>query len=372
MPGALADILIVALEHAVAAPYCTRLLADAGARVIKVERAEGDFARGYDKAVKGESTYFTWLNYGKESLILNLKAERDFQLLKRILAKADILVQNFSPGSLDRLGLSKNALESINPNLIHCAIRGYSADGPYADRKAYDLLIQAESGLAYVTGSADQPGRVGVSVCDIATGLYSYAFILQALIERQSSQKGKTIEVSMFDAMAEWMAVPLLQYDYSGKQPKRVGLRHPSIAPYGVYTTRDGYAVLIAIQNQPEWLRLCKQVFACHDLSENEKFASNVLRVNNREELEVIVSKLVAAIDYQDCIARLKSAQIAFGDVNDIAGLSGHPHLHRREIMTQYGSIKVPASPISPSNSSALPDCPLLGQHTRSIFDEFS
>ena len=370
--GALNNILVVALEHAVAAPFCTRLLADSGARVIKVERAEGDFARGYDDAVKGESTYFTWLNYGKESLVLNLKDSDDLQLLKNILKQADVLVQNFSPGSLDRLGLTESELEKINPQLIHCAIQGYGSDGPYSQRKAYDLLIQAESGLSYVTGSESEPSRVGVSVCDIASGMYSYSAILEALIERQSSEGGKSFSISMFDAMAEWMAVPLLQYDYSGKQPKRVGLRHPSIAPYGVYTTADGYVILIAIQNEREWQQLCLNVFADDDLYNNENFSSNVLRVKNREDLEVTISTNVGKLNRDQCIERLKAAQIAYGNVNDISGLSNHPHLRRTDIMTASGQVQVPASPIPKSDSDQVAACPSLGQHTVAIKDEFS
>ena len=370
--SALSNILVVALEHAVAAPFCTRLLADAGARVIKVERTEGDFARGYDDAVKGESTYFTWLNYGKESLVLNLKDSDDLQLLKNILKQADVLVQNFSPGSLDRLGLTESELEKINPHLIQCAIQGYGSDGPYGHRKAYDLLIQAESGLSYVTGSESEPSRVGVSVCDIASGMYSYSAILQALIERQASESGKSFSISMFDAMAEWMAVPLLQYDYSGKQPKRVGLRHPSIAPYGVYTTADERVLLIAIQNEREWKQLCLDVFADDDLYNNENFSSNVLRVKHREELEVAVSAKVSELNRDECIKRLKAAQIAYGDVNDIAGLSSHPHLKRLDIMTVAGQVAVPASPIPKSNSDQIAACPSLGQHSAAIKCEFS
>ncbi len=370
--SALSNILVVALEHAVAAPFCTRLLADAGARVIKIERAEGDFARGYDDAVEGESTYFTWLNYGKESLVLNLKDSDDLQLLKRILKQADILVQNFSPGSLDRLGLTESELKKINPELIHCAIQGYGSDGPYSQRKAYDLLIQAESGLSYVTGSESEPSRVGVSVCDIASGMYSYSAILEALIERQSNQSGKSFSISMFDAMAEWMAVPLLQYDYSGKQPKRVGLRHPSIAPYGAYTTADGRVLLIAIQNEREWKQLCLDVFADMDLYNNKKFSSNVLRVKHREQLEITISNLVSQLNYLDCIDKLKSAQIAFGDVNDISGLSNHPQLRRLDINTVSGKVSVPASPINKNTNAQMPVCPRLGEHSEAIINEFS
>ena len=372
MPRPLKDILVVALEHAVAAPFCTRLLADAGARVIKVERQEGDFARGYDCAVNGESTYFTWLNYGKESLVLNLKDSDDLSFLKNILTQADVLVQNFSPGALDRLGLDNETLTDINQGLIQCAIQGYGDKGPYASRKAYDLLIQAETGLAFVTGSEHEPGRVGVSVCDIATGLYAYASILESLIQRASTQSGNHFKISMFDTMSEWMAVPLLQYDYSGNQPKRVGLRHPSIAPYGLYTTKDNAAIVIAVQNDREWEKLCLQVLANQALFDSKEFKTNVLRVKNRPALEKIITSQVATLDYQQCIKQLQASNIAYGDVNDIAGLSNHPQLRRRNIFTPAGQVNVPASPIYKENIDEPAVCPSLGEHTQSIRKEFS
>ena len=372
MSAPLKDILVVALEHAVAAPFCSRLLADAGARVIKVERSQGDFARGYDTAVKGQSTYFTWLNYGKESLILNLKDSDDMAFLKRILEKADVLVQNFSPGALDRLGLGDQVLGDINQGLIHCAIQGYGDSGPYCDRKAYDLLIQAETGLAYVTGSEHEPSRVGVSVCDIATGLYAYASILESLIQRASSKSGNSIKISMFDAMSEWMAVPLLQYDYAGSQPKRVGLRHPSIAPYGVYTTSDNAVIVIAVQNDREWKKLCLQVFENTALFETKEFETNVMRVENRPALESIITSQMAVLDYQQCTNKLQASKIAYGDVNDISGLSNHPHLKRRKIVTQAGQVSVPASPLFNPFTDELAECPAVGQHTQSIRAEFS
>ena len=371
MSEPLKDILVVALEHAVAAPFCTRLLADAGARVIKVERSQGDFARGYDAAVKGQSTYFTWLNYGKESLVLNLKDSDDLDFLKKILRKADVLVQNFSPGALDRLGLGDKVLSDINQGLIHCAIQGYADNGPYSDRKAYDLLIQAETGLAFVTGSEHEPGRVGVSVCDIATGLYAYASILESLIQRASTKSGNHFKISMFDAMSEWMAVPLLQYDYSGSQPKRVGLRHPSIAPYGVYTTKDDVEIVIAVQNNREWENLCLQVFENQALLDTKEFETNVLRVKNRPTLEKIISNQVAMLDYQRCVSLLQVSKIAYGDVNDISGLSNHPHLRRRNISTQFGQVSVPASPLFKEAAGEPAVCPALGQHTQSIRLEF-
>jgi itaconate CoA-transferase len=262
MPLPLKDILVIALEQAVAAPMCTCRLADAGARVIKIERPEGDFARGYDKLARprgdgeqhdeGESSYFVWLNRGKESVVLDLAREADKALLAAMLAKADVFVQNLKPGAIAKLGFPLEGLRRAHPRLIICSISGYGEDGPYAARKAYDMLIQAESGLASITGGPDAPARVGVSVCDIAAGMNAYEAVLEALIARQRSGEGAAISISMFDAMADWMAVPLMQYE-GGQPPKRMGLAHTSIAPYGVFKTKDGVDILISIQSAREW-----------------------------------------------------------------------------------------------------------------------
>ena len=240
MAGPLDGLLVVSLEQAVAAPFCTSRLADAGARVIKVERPEGDFARNYDRLAKGQSSYFVWLNRGKQSIALDLKRVDDLAVLKAMLAKADVFVENLAPGAVARLGLGVEVLEGLNPRLIQCHISGYGDHGPHRDRKAYDLLIQAESGLASVTGTPEEAARVGISVCDIGTGMYAHAAILEALIERATTGRGAVIDVAMFDAMADWMAVPLLQAEGAGQNPPRIGLRHPSIAPYGVFTCADG------------------------------------------------------------------------------------------------------------------------------------
>jgi itaconate CoA-transferase len=250
-------LLVIALEQAVAAPYCSSRLADAGARVIKVERAEGDFARSYDQVAGGESAYFVWLNRGKESITLNIKDPRDAQLLQHMLGDADVFIQNLAPGAAARSGFDSAALRRSNPKLITVDISGYGESGPYRDMKAYDLLVQCETGLASITGAPEQPGRVGVSVCDIACGMYAHAGILEALIERHKTGLGKGLAVSLFDALAEWMTVPLLHQESSGKAPERVGLHHPSIAPYGAYVCGDGQQVVISIQNNREWRNFC-------------------------------------------------------------------------------------------------------------------
>ncbi len=259
MPEPLDNILVVALEQAVAAPYCTAKFADAGARVIKIERPEGDFARRYDKYVKGLATYFVWLNRGKESIVLDIKAADDAALLHRILAKADVFIQNLAPGAAARAGFGAESLRAHYPRLVTCDISGYGEDGPYRDMKAYDLLVQAESGLASVTGGPEGPGRVGVSVCDIATGLAAYSAILEALYERERTGRGSGVALSLFDVMADWMSVPLLQYLHSGTAPARVGMNHPSIAPYGAYPTQ-GEPIVISIQNEREWRAFCEGV----------------------------------------------------------------------------------------------------------------
>src|SRR6202521_2775538 len=277
MPLPLSGLLVVSLEQAVAAPQCTCRLADAGARVIKVERPEGDFARGYDHVVHGESANFVWLNRGKQSVVLDLGKAEDKALLEAMLAKADVFVQNLKPGAIAKLGFAVTRLRKDYPRLICCSISGYGESGPYAQRKAYDMLIQAESGLASVTGGPEAPARAGVSVCDIAAGMNAYEAILEALIARGKGGAGAEISISMFDAMADWMTVPLLQHE-GGMPPKRLGLAHPSIAPYGVFKTKDGADILISIQSDREWRVLAKHVLEDEALARDRDFASNVDR----------------------------------------------------------------------------------------------
>ncbi len=369
----LQSVLVVSLEQAVAAPYCSSRLADAGARVIKIERAEGDFARGYDSAVHGESTYFVWLNRGKESMVLDIKQPEDAALLKRILAKADVFIQNLAPGAAARAGLGADALRAGNRRLITVDISGYGEDGEYADMKAYDLLVQAESGLSSVTGRPEGPGRVGVSACDIACGMYAYMAVLEALIARGISGEGASIKTSLFEGMADWMNVPLLSWDYGGKIPPRVGLNHPSIAPYGAYPTQDGGEILISIQNEREFARLAAEVLGRPDMPADPKFSSNVARCANRPALDEIVTAAFTGIDRATLIARLRAAGIAFGAVNDIAGLSRHPALRRVEVESATGPVAMAAPPARiDGEDRELGPIPAIGEHSEAIREEFS
>ena len=312
----LSGLLVVSIEQAVAAPQCTCRLADAGARVIKVERPEGDFARGYDFIVHGESAHFVWLNRGKESVVLDLTKAEDKALLEAMLGKADVFVQNLKPGALVKLGFAVARLRQDYPRLICCSISGYGESGPYAQRKAYDLLIQAESGLASVTGGPEAPARVGVSVVDIAAGLNAYEAILEALIGRARSGEGAEISVSMFDAMAEWMTVPLLNEE-GGNPFRRIGLAHPTIAPYGVFKTRDGADILISIQNDREWRVLAEKVLGDAALGRNEKFATVPQRLKHRPETDATVAAAFARYDVAPLTQMLADADIAFARVND-------------------------------------------------------
>jgi itaconate CoA-transferase len=367
----LSGLLVVSLEQAVAAPYCSSRLADAGARVIKIERPEGDFARGYDELVHGESAYFVWLNRGKESVALDLTNADDKRLILAMLARADVFIQNLKPGAIDRLGLGAAALRALNPRLIVCSLSGYGDTGPYATRKAYDLLIQAESGLASVTGSADAPARVGISIVDIGTGINAYAAILEALHLRRQTGEGTVIEMSMFDAMADWLTVPLLQHEY-GKSPKRLGLAHPSIAPYGVFETRDGVSVLISIQNDREWQVFARKVMANDAAATDPRFARNVDRVENREATDALVGGFFRAHDAAEATARLAAAEVAFAVVNDMAGLSRHPHLRRIEVGTPTGPVSYPAPAARwPGASHSFGAVPALGEATARIRSEF-
>jgi len=366
-------ILAISLEQAVAAPMCGRRLADAGARVIKIERPEGDFARGYDQLLAGESVYFVWLNRGKESVVADLTQPEDREFLLAMLAKADVLVQNLKPGALKKLGLDPDELCRRFPRLIACSISGYGEEGPYAQRKAYDLLIQAESGLASVTGDASGPSRVGVSIVDVASGLHAYEAILEALIARGRTGNGAHIRVSMFDCMAEFMSVPLLQGLY-GAPPKRIGLSHTSLAPYGVFTTRDGVPVLISIQNDREWRALASKVLRRPELGSDPKFATSPARLANRPETDGAVQAWFSAHDAAEAIAKLDAADIAFGRVNDWKGLAEHPHLRMQTVGTVKGPVRMPAAPArwpgapDPASQS---DVPALGAHTAAVKREF-
>lgn len=338
----LSGLKVMAVEQAVAAPFATARLADAGAEVIKIERPEGDFARGYDKAAKGQSSYFVWLNRGKTSVTLDLNSVEGKTALAKHLQDADVLVQNLKSGALARLGFSPKRLAKEYPALIICSITGYGENGPLADRKAYDLLIQAESGLCSLTGGAAEPARVGTSVVDIATGATAYSAILEALIRRGIDGKGAQISVSLFDVIAEWLTVPLLNHE-NGNSPERMGLRHPSIAPYGAFTTSDGELLLLAIQSDREWQSLCK--FFIQDAASGNApdFATNVARVANRSATDSLVSNAFSKLTKDEAIAALDNAKVAFAMVNNMSGLSTHPHLRRITVETPNGPVSYPS-----------------------------
>jgi itaconate CoA-transferase len=360
----LEGIKVIAVEQAVAAPFCSSRLADAGAEVIKVERPEGDFARAYDAAAKGQSSYFVWLNRGKHSVVADLATKEGRASLEALIAGTDVLLQNLKPGSMDRLGFSIARLRKDYPALICCTISGYGDDGPYADRKAYDLLIQAESGLASITGGPEGPSRVGVSIVDIATGATAHASILEALIARGRSGQGADIRISMFDVMADWLAVPLINSE-AGNPPQRMALAHPSIAPYGVFRSKDGKDILISIQSEREWKKLCAEVLGQPDLPGDPRFSGMVERVRNRKLTDKAVGDTFATLTRNDLLKRLADADIAFAEVNTMADLSAHPHLRRIEVETPNGvvSYSAPAAIFvgEPRHYGAVPG---IGEHT--------
>src|SRR5262245_65091073 len=370
MPLPLSGLLVVSLEQAVAAPLCTCRLADAGARVVKVERPEGDFARGYDDLVHGEATYFVWLNRGKESVILDLAKATDKALLAAMIARADVFVQNLKPGAVGKLGFAIDRLRRQHPRLICCSISGFGESGPLAQRKAYDMLIQAESGLASITGTSE-PSRVGVSVVDIAAGMNAYEAILEALIARQRTGQGAALSISMFDAMADWMTVPLLQQE-AGAPPRRIGLAHTSISPYGAFRSRDGIDILISIQSDREWRVLADKVLGDAALAADPAFATNVERVRRRGETDARVAAVFGATDEAALTRKLTENDIAFARVNATSDLAVHPQLRRIEIATPSGVVSYPAPPArddgTPRRYGAVP---ALGEHTAKIWAEF-
>jgi itaconate CoA-transferase len=358
----LQGLTVVAIEQAVAAPFCTSRLADAGARVIKIERPEGDFARGYDDVAAGQSSYFVWLNRGKESRVLNLAAPEGKAELTTLLKGADILVQNLKVGALAKLGFAPDELCARDPRLIACSISGYGETGAMADRKAYDLLIQAESGLASVTGGPEEPSRVGISIVDIATGATAHAAILEALIARAITGQGANIRISMFDVMADWLTVPLLHQE-AGKPPRRMGLAHPSIAPYGVFRCRDGTPLLVSIQSDREWRTFSDRFLGDGSLATNERFATNVARVRNRAATDTLVAEAFALIDAEGAIKMLQIADIAFASLNDMAGLSNHSNLRRITVDTPGGAVSFPApAPIVSGSNRSYGPVPALAQ----------
>jgi itaconate CoA-transferase len=369
----LRGLLVIALEQAVAAPYCSSRLADAGARVIKIERREGDFARGYDAAVHGTSSYFVWLNRGKESLVLDIKNAEDSALLHRLVARADVFIQNLAPGAAARAGFDSVQLRARHHRLVTVDISGYGTGNSYADMKAYDLLVQAESGLASITGHPAGPGRVGVSVCDVSCGMYAYSAVLEALISRGVTGQGARLEVSLFDAMADWMNVPLLYFEGTGNAPKRVGLAHPSICPYGAFALSDGHLVLIAIQNEREWAKFCNEVLLEPDLPRQPGFESNTTRVAHREAVDARVGRSLGALDRETASVRLRAAQTAFGFVNDLSGLAAHPALRRSRVELTDGTAEIVAAPVLiDGGNRRLGKVPGIGEHSAAIRAEFA
>lgn len=371
MPRPLEGLLVIAVEQAVAAPFCTARLADAGARVIKIERKEGDFARFYDDSAPGSSSYFVWLNRGKESVVLNLAQPEGRAELAALIAAADILVQNLKPGAMTRMGLAIEDLCKKHQNLICCSISGYGDHGPLADRKAYDLLVQAESGLASITGGPGEPARVGVSIVDIATGATAHASILEALIARGQTRAGADIRISMFDVMAEWLTVPLLNAE-AGKPPRRMGLAHPSIAPYGVFGTADNRQILISIQSEREWKDFCGSVLGAPSVAADPRFCNNITRVRNRAETDAAVGRIFQTLDSATLIARLASADIAFAQLNDMDALSKHPHLSRIEVTTEAGPVSFPApAAVVLGVPRHYGPVPAIGEQTAAVLAEF-
>ena len=366
-------MFVISIEQAVAAPYASCKLADAGARVIKIERSEGDFARNYDADALGNSSYFVWLNRGKESLRLNLKDTDDLAMLHRMMSKADIFIQNLMPGAIERLGFSSQSLRDTYPRLITCDISGYGSSGEFSQMKAYDFLVQAEVGLAQITGAPQAPGRVGVSICDIAAGMTAYQAILQAIIARHKTGQGRGIEVSLFGALADWMNVPYLQHHYGGRTISRPGLHHPSIAPYGAYECGDGQVVLISIQNEREWARLCAGVLGDATIATDERFASNIARVENRPALDEIIMSVFAQHDSDAIISLLNSVDIAYGRLNSLDQLANHPQTRFVTVKTSAGDLKILApGAIVSGESHGFGAVPELGEHDDALRDEFS
>ncbi len=367
-------LLVISIEQAVAAPLCSARLAAAGARVIKIERNEGDFARKYDAAAKGESSYFTWLNQGKESVTLDFKDEAGAALMWALLSKADVLIQNLSPGALARAGFSTAALHAENPGLVICNISGYGTAGEVAKKRAYDLLVQAEAGLIAVSGSPDAPGRIGVSVCDIGAGMTAHAGILEALLRRAKTGLGDEISTSLFDVAAEWMMVPYIHAAYGTGAPEPVGLRHPSIAPYGAFACSDDRLVLISIQNEREWRRLCRDVLRAPQMLENPHFASNNDRVAHRPELESEMTAITCGMTSAEFQQRLSDADIAFGAINKAQDLFEHPALRRQEYRNSAGDgLLLPAHPVlvSGADRPQTVRTAAIGEHTAAIMAEF-
>jgi itaconate CoA-transferase len=371
----LTGVTVVSLEQAVAAPFATRQLADLGARVIKVERAgAGDFARDYDRTVHGQASYFVWLNRGKESIELDVKSSSGQQVLAALMARADVFVQNLAPGAADRLGLSGAALRGRHPRLICCSVSGYGPDGPYEHKKAYDLLVQCEAGLLSVTGTPEAPAKAGISVADIAAGMYAFSGVLTALYERERTGAGTIVEVAMLDALGEWMSQPYLFAVYGGEPPRRTGARHASISPYGPYATADGQ-VFVGLQNEREWTVLCRDILGQPELTDDPRFATNTDRVAHDDELSTIIEAALRELTAAEVEARLDAAGIANARLRTPAEFAAHPQLTARDRWRDVGTPGGPVRALLPpvtldGREAAMGDVPALGQHTAAILAE--
>ena len=372
----LEGITVVSLEQAVAAPFATRQLADLGARVIKVERPEvGDFARGYDRTVKGLASHFVWLNRTKESLTLDLKQDGAKEVLDRIIERADVFVQNLAPGATGRLGFGAQILRKRHPSLIVCDISGYGSSVPYRDKKAYDLLVQCEAGLVSITGTPETPSKVGVSIADIACGMYAYSGILAALLRRGRTGEGAVLEVSLFEALAEWMEFPAYYAMYGGKEPPRTGASHAAIAPYGPFEWGDGKVIFLGIQNEREWERFCELVLEQPALAEDERFASNSERVENRDDLHQEIETILQKFSSSEAIERLEEAKIANARMRTVRGLLEHPQLEARDRWREVGSPVGPLRALLPpatidSIEPLMAPIPSVSEHTERILAE--
>jgi len=370
----LGGYLVIALEQAVAAPFCTMRLAEAGARVIKIERADGDFARGYDVAAKGDSSYFVWLNQGKESIVLNLKSDDDLALLRSMIGRADVFIQNLAPGAVGRLGLDSSALRALHPRLVTCDISGYGESAAVAHLKAYDFLIQGEAGLVAISGGENEMGRIGVSICDIGAGMTAHAGIMEALLLRERTGEGASLKVSLFDVAAEWMTVPLIHAEHGAGPPRRQGLRHPSIAPYGAYATGDGQQTLLSIQNEREWVSFCVHVLDKEQIATDPRFSDNNKRVANRDAMNAEIFPIMAGMTGGLLRNRMADVGIAFGAVNDVSGFARHPALRRKTVANTGGqTLTIAASPTIWSDHSrqAVSGPPRIGDASERIRAEF-
>ncbi len=371
--GPLSGLLVVALEQAVAVPYCTSRLADAGARVIKVERPEGDFARRYDRYVHGESSYFVWINRGKESIALDLRDAKDATQLHAMIARADVFIQNLAPGAAARLGFGSDALRQRHPRLITCDLSGYGEAGPLRDMKAYDLLVQAESGLVSVSGAPGEWGRIGISVCDINAGMNALIGIQQALLQRERTGRGSGVKVSLFSTAAELMSVPLLQTVHGGEPPARVGLRHPTIAPYGAFSCADGHDIVISIQNEREWQQFCEVFMGDAAMADDPRFGTLSDRVANRGTLDAQVQQRFGSLAHGEAIDLLMAADTAFASVNSVSDLARHPQLHTWPMPVHGATVRVPAPPYAMDwDCGAFPPAPGVNEHGAALRAEFA